>query len=424
MKNSGLSWQLWALLYFAGLSLFAIYSFSMTDPNLVLSTWQPYWEFQQWMWQTFFVNEQLLTITYASLIIILVGSHLGLVRSIDRSRSFPTVSLNRILLGLLALSLPLLVSYNALSHDVFNYMFNAKMVAIYQANPHVQVALDFAQDPWTRFMHNTHTAAPYGYGWTILSLIPFGLGQFLGGKFALTWIFFRVASLVSLSMMIAVLWWLSPKSGRGTLSWSKLAVVFFSPLVLLEILSSSHNDLWMMAPAMLSLGLLALPKRRMSQVVLALSLLGASIFIKIVTVVLIPVAAGLLIRSYLPQSVRQLFERYWPLFAAGLMFIPLLTARSQQFHPWYLTWVMVWLPLFGTYDEKIKQTHLSWWERLAQLGIVTLSISSLFRYLPWLWAGGFDQTVIVHQKLITWLPLVVVGLWWLIPAGRASRSKP
>ncbi len=58
------------------------------------------------------------------------------------------------------------------SYDVFNYLFNAKMVWIYQVNPHIHAAIEFSRDPMLRFMQNVHTPAPYGYGSTALSLIP------------------------------------------------------------------------------------------------------------------------------------------------------------------------------------------------------------------------------------------------------------
>ena len=48
-------------------------------------------------------------------------------------------------------------AYPMFSYDIFNYLFNAKMVLIYGANPHIKTALEFAFDPMVRFMQNTHT---------------------------------------------------------------------------------------------------------------------------------------------------------------------------------------------------------------------------------------------------------------------------
>jgi hypothetical protein len=40
--------QLLALIPFFG---FALYSYTQVDPNLVISTFQPYWQLQQQFWQ-------------------------------------------------------------------------------------------------------------------------------------------------------------------------------------------------------------------------------------------------------------------------------------------------------------------------------------------------------------------------------------
>ena len=50
------------------------------------------------------------------------------------------------------------------------------MVVDHSANPHISTAWDFVSDPWTRFVQNAHSPAPYGYGWTGLSVGPYLLG--------------------------------------------------------------------------------------------------------------------------------------------------------------------------------------------------------------------------------------------------------
>src|SRR5260221_13153880 len=54
--------------YFLLLTAYAIFSYWLTDSNLVLTTWAPYWNFQQMMWKTFFLNAQLMTEVYVVLI--------------------------------------------------------------------------------------------------------------------------------------------------------------------------------------------------------------------------------------------------------------------------------------------------------------------------------------------------------------------
>lgn len=240
------------IIFWLLLCTYSFFSFSLTDPNLVLSSWQPYWQFQQTMWQTFFLNEQLLTAVYCLLILLLMGVYIQIVRLLFKSSLEYQVSRTRLVLIYAALLLPLLVSYNALSHDVFNYIFNAKMVSVYQTNPHIHTALEFARDDWTRFMHNTHTPAPYGYGWTTLSLIPYWLGF---GKFTLTWLLFRVWSILSIGFLYFAIQHAFHSLFSRKARTEELAMLFLNPFLLLEVVSNMHNDLWMMAAAVLAVSL-------------------------------------------------------------------------------------------------------------------------------------------------------------------------
>lgn len=400
----------WFIAYFIVLLVYAVFSYSLTAPNLIITSWPPYWQFQLWMWRTFFENHQLLTYTYIGLVAVLFGVYAGLVRWLSTSGFKLTL-----ITYLLVLS-PLLLAYNALSHDVFNYMFNAKMVRVYQADPHVKVALDFAHDDWLRFMHNTHTPAPYGYGWTGLSLLPSALGM---EKFLPTWLAFRLFSVLSLVLLYGVYAWYRKQGGQ--LSSTVLALVLCNPLVIIEVIGNHHNDLWMMVPAVLSLLLISRPKLVARTVLLSAGLLIASATIKLATVLLIPLWLALVVIRWQPFATlkllagwRPLLLRFWPLAASLALFVPLLSLRSQQFHPWYLTWVLVWLPFFGQNQlpKGVFSGILAKIERVWLGAVLVLSISSLLRYTPWMVAGGFDGPVLLHQKLVTWIPFVltVVGL--------------
>lgn len=382
-----LSWQLVA--YSISLGLFSLFSYALTAPNLVLSSWAPYWQFQTWMWQTFFNNRPLLAGTYAALLILIWSSFTALASQLQRQN---TTSWRMVWVCIAAVVLPLIFSSTALSYDVFNYIFNAKMVMVYHANPHIQVALDFPNDPWVRFMHNTHTPAPYAWGWTLWSLIPYSLGL---GKFVLTWIWFKLWAVLSLLLLGLVYQRFSPQSPP---KW--WWVVLLNPLVLLEIVATNHNDLWMMVPALMSFWLL-IPKKTAANsgtvTASALSLL-ASISTKLATIILLPIWAVILVnpslKKRLPQIVNQMLP-WWPLWATLGMALPLLTNRAQQFHPWYLSWPLVWLPLISWHKNQLK-----WQTWIAGL-LIGFSVSSTFRYLPYFYFGNFEPPVLLLQKGIT-----------------------
>ncbi len=363
------------LCYFVVLIFYTVFSFSLTDPNLVLLSWGPYWNFQQFMWHTFFENHVLLSWTYAALITALFGAYAWIIKASSNS----TLLMNWKLAGCyFLLLLPLFFSYNALSYDVFNYIFNAKMVLIYHANPYVQVALDFAQDPWVRFMHNTHTTAPYGYGWTLFSLLPFELGF---GKFVPTWLMFRFFSVLSIFLLYVCISFAKKKEFLVR----EFVILFLNPLFVLEVVSNAHNDLWMMVPALYAVAMVFDHKKgSLKKCLIATALMIFSISMKFASLLLLP-----LIGASFHHKVKQ----YWPEIAALLMFVLLLTNRSQQFHPWYLTWVLVWFPFIK--NKLLKQS------------ILVLSVSSLFRYVPWMWNGYFSDQIILQQKMITWIPLVL-----------------
>jgi hypothetical protein len=321
-------------------------------------------------------------------------------------------------MGVLAVSAGVLFfSYNALSHDVFNYLFNARMVLEYGANPHVSVALNFPDDLWTRFMHNTHTPAPYGYGWTAVSLLPGWLGM---GSFTLSWLLFRLLGIGSVLLLADVLVRLMKvRKVQRESFW--LAVVVLNPLVLIEVISNAHNDLWMMVPALWSLYLLERHRpsksiKTIKIVLLSAGLLLFSISVKLATLVLLPVWLLLALRSFRrvqswvelrpalagrTNTLAYLLARWWPTVAALLLFATFLTARSTYFHPWYLTWVLVFLPFIPS--------------RFLQQMLVFFSISSLFRYIPWLYVGEYTAAVLQNRLALTWLlPVFFWILYYIV----------
>ncbi len=387
---------------------FVVFSFGLTDPNLVLSSWQPYWQFQQWSWQTFFLNREVLVVTYVLLLVALFSVYFLLVRAVRLGQLQ-----RRQLLALCVGSVVMFsLSYNALSHDIFNYMFNARMVVKYDVNPHVTTALWFPYDPWTRFMHNTHTTAPYGYLWTGISVVVYQLGM---GKFLVTWLLFKGMGVIS---YLLLLWVYVRLYGRQhAIAPQTLAVLFLNPLVLIEVASSAHNDLWMLVPALVSFWMLMKPKLTTKTLVLAGSLLLLSLLVKVATVVLVPLWLLLVIvKLKIVQRLPKVFQKmstqivaFWPDWASLVLFVPLLTERSQYFHPWYLLWSLVWLPLLRWQPWKIF--------------LLALSMSSLLRYVPWLWAGGFPPEVLLQQKLTTWLPAVLVTIGVLGMRKRQQQRK-
>ena len=250
-------------------------------------------------------------------------------------------------------------AYPMFSYDIFNYLFNAKMVLIYGANPHIKTALDFAFDPMLRFMQNTHTPAPYGYGWTLISLIP-GLTWFTG-KFTLAFIAMKlfVAGFFVLELWILKLLVdkLFPKQ-----PW-RLALFALNPLVLTETLINGHNDVVMMFLALLSYWLLINRKKALS----LLTLIGSAA-VKYATIVLLP------LYLFKPKW------KYWDLpTAAAILLLLVSFTRPNQIHAWYLIWGFSFAVL----------SKYRWVTTV----FTVLTIIGLIRYAPYIFAGHWNFPV-------------------------------
>jgi len=393
----------WLGVFWFLLLAYAIWSYSQVDPNLVLTTLKPYWIFQNWIWQFDKQNPILSTQIYVFLVLTLFVVYTKVIFLLSQLKLKTLENFSqakRVLLAWLLVITPLLFSYNALSHDVFNYIFNAKMVVMYHVDPHVKVALDFPLDQWTRFMHNTHTSAPYYYGWTGLSLLPYSLGF---GKFLLTWLQFRFFALLSLVLLYFVIYWFLKKLQK-TVKIEHLSLLFLNPLVLIEIFGNSHNDVWMMSLALLALSLV-LGKVNKLKAVLSLVLLLLSVSIKYATVLLLPVWLVFLFLSWFKLSQKYLNYIVYILGLSSVAFFALLLLeRSRQFLPWYLTWSLVWLPLISSLQLVKPQFKLLtlFLSRLWPSLVLAFSLSALLRYVPWLLTGEYSMQITALEKMITW----------------------
>ena len=390
--------------YLLLLVLYSFYSYVLTDPNLTLINFLPFIRFQNFLWQNILPNQFLRTAIYFVLISLLFLNYLALLKNLKENK---ISSQKKLCHYLLLISLPLLIAYNALSYDIFNYLFNGKILIHYKANPHVRVALDYPNDPWVRFMNNTHTPAPYGYGWTAISVLPYIFGF---GKFITSWFSFKLFSLLGMIISFSVISMIMKKE-KVKNHWEKMAILFLNPLFLIEFIGNGHNDLWMIWPALLGIYYLKYYQKKFLQVLFMFILMTVSVTIKFSTIALLPLIIYLLFENSFKKikilkKVYEIIDNYFFDFASILMFLPLFTARSRYFLPWYLSWSLVFLPL-------IKN-------KLLREILIVFSISSMLRYLPWViklpWMSfGLDNSNLINiQILVTWL---IPAIYLLIKGG-------
>jgi hypothetical protein len=366
----------------------------LVDRNIVLTGHEAYWLAQRYLWSLIDQHRVWVTLFFMVLVGLLFITYFEILK--QAQAGLLTGSQKKWLVGLSVASL--IVSYPALSHDIYNYLFNAKMVLSYQTDPHVSVALDFPQDPWLGFMHNVHTPAPYGYGFTLISLVPSFIGQ---NHLKVTVLFFRLMMIFFLGLLVWLQLKLISKPGM------RLFIVAFvlNPLVLIETVGNIHNDVVMMGLLFLAWYLYkrGLETAKSRYLLAAIVAFVASVSIKYASIMFL---AGIGIQAIFKYSGR--FVSFGG--AQGIAnIIPLLTARSQRFLPWYLIWSLPFLPF--TTEVWLRNT------------LLVASLAGLLSYVPFLYWGEYTAQVLTVRSVILYtLPLGYLAYWMLLKRHKGGRT--
>jgi len=359
-------------------SLF-LYSFSQIDLGLTLMQ-LTFWQSLQTSFQYLgYFHRSLSTQVYLVILTGLFAFYFLILRAVQQ-RQF---SARKIWFLVLATAGILWLAYNAFSYDLFNYIFDAKIVTFYHQNPYLHKALDFPADPMLDFMHWTHRLYPYGPLWLAIT-VPL---SFLGfQKFLLTAILFKglaVAGYLAASWFIfRILQKTVPK-----LALAGLAIFAFNPLVVIESLVSAHNDIIMMAGALASFYLL-LRSRQKPAILFWL----ASVGIKFATLALLPAF-----------WVKKFFSQV----ALFLMMMALVAVTKRtSFQPWYFLYILPFVAL-------LPGARWLFWLT------TSLSAGFLLHYAPFLYLGNWDSPV-PEIKIKLNLIFLVLGL---ILAGLSRLKK-
>ena len=324
----------WLSLFFIfyillSVSLF-LYSFTQVDLGLTLtkiSTWRLLETSFQHIgyFQRPFSSQIFLFIVFFMSISYLILLYFSYKKKIGRKQIWAL---------LLASTIILTFSYNAFSHDLFNYIFDAKVLTHYHQNPYFHKALDYPSDPMLSFMHWTHRNYPYGPLWLLITA-PLTL---IGGNiFLLTFFLFKI--LISSFFSGSV--FMIEKIARTVKHENSIfALIFFAfnPLVIIESLVSSHNDIVMIF--FILLGIYFLIKKR---VILAFIFIGASGLVKFLGFALIPAFIVYVFNSYknLNFSFNKLILSCLFLTSAFLVYV----LSKMELQPWYLLWLLPFIAL-------------------------------------------------------------------------------
>lgn len=372
------------LLYFFFLFGFVLYSYSQIDLNLTLWTNPVYQQFQQMMIKLGYFNRPLSTAIFL-LFLFLFFLFYFFFLILAAQKRLSTKKLWQIIIPSYMI---LLVSYPAFSHDIFNYIFDARIVTKYGLSPYHFTALDFPNDPWTRFMRWTHRYYPYGPLWLILTS-PFSFFGF--GKFVLTLALFK---LLFFLVAIGNVWLIAKLLQRVNQQKRLFGILFFSlnPLVMIESLVSPHNEAVMFFFTLLGLFFLLSSRRFMAMLAISVSAL-----IKFLPIFYLP----LLVVS--EKSLKK--SSLYSLLAIVTFFSLIPVIYLRETYSWYFIPVLGFATLAGTR-----------WLTILTTGI---SMGTLLRYIPFLYFGDYNPQVIKMQNWLLFIPVLTS----IILAAIAFRRK-
>lgn len=350
------------ILYLVFIFALTVYSYALVDPNFTLFN-HPLWtNFRNVAVNIGYYQRDLSWLIYLILLIILFGFHFYFIKN------YRKINLWRLSLAICFLTI---FSYPFLSHDFFNYMFDARILTFYGKNPYYYKALDFPQDSWLRFMHWTHRTYPYGPVFLLITIIP----SFLSfGKFFLSFVFFKISWVVFYLLGGYFLTKINKKD----------AIIFLThPLIIIEGLINNHNDLIALSLAIFGSYFLAKKKT-----VVARLLLIFSAGIKYLSFPLI----------FLPERGGNL--RILKLLFGLVILLVIYLSLIGEIQPWYFLVFFAFLPYY-----KDLITHFN----LFFFGL-------LLSYYPYLYFGGWDsQEKISLKHLIIYFSffiniLIIVGV--------------
>jgi hypothetical protein len=180
------------------------------------------------------------------------------------------------------MSVPLILLPALPSSDILSYIIYGRIGAIHHANPLVTTPQQFAGDPFFSQVAWPTIRSVYGPLWLIISNILTWIAQGLGGSPAVYVALYKLLAvgchLGNIVLIWSILTTLAPERRLlGTLIYA------WNPLALLEFAGSGHNDAIMLLFMLLGLWLL-MQKREVP----ALLAWGASIAVKYVFIILLP----------------------------------------------------------------------------------------------------------------------------------------
>lgn len=368
--------------------LLTVFSYAYVDLNLTLNQNRLALSFISSLQSLGYYNRPLSTIVFILLIIFLFSFFIVNLFLASRNK----LTIKYIFTITVLLTVISVFAYPFLSSDVFNYMFDAKILLHYHLSPYTHKALDFPSDDWIRFMRWTHRYSPYGPAWLLLSIFPALLGF---GKFILSLLAFKVLAGIFHILNTIIIYRILTKIKSNEIL---LGVTFYAlnPLLLIEGVSNGHNDVVLATSILLTVYFVVYKKVTLSTFIMAIGFL-----IKYLPVLTLP---GLLLIALKKVSIEKfiilnfiMLLLFTIIVSTFPLTVPFISKGSTQvqFQPWYLFWTIPIVALTGN-------------KRLVLISIA-ICFGAMFRYIPYLYNGDWSHTgTIQFMEVVTFIPAIIL----------------
>ena len=259
------------------------------------------------------------------------------------------------------LAIPICIAaacYPFLSNDIFSYLFAGRMVIVHSLNPYTVIPETLRNiDFWIWFTQWTHRTYAYGPVSLLYSIVPI-LAAF-GKVFPIA--FYGMKLINAALFLLAGRLLLKNSDNKSEV----LAYWFFNPLLILELLINSHNDVVMISLFIISYILINQGRKIWSWV-----LFVSSVLTKYVSIVFLPV-------FILKEKYRALFFKI-----ITLAFFAYLGVKFPTIQAWYYTWVYMAIPF----------------AKFSKFSLVSIFAFQVFlilvKYYPFITTGSWNQMTI------------------------------
>ena len=382
--------------YIASLIALFFYSFTQVDLSLTLSKLSVYQTIEKSFQYIGFFERPLSTEILTVIIVMLFMFYILIMYFVNKK----AVALKHLKIIIPLTFVILVFSYNAFSYDLFNYIFDAKILTHYSLNPYMYKATDFPSDPMLNFMRWTHRTFPYGPTWLLLTVPLSYLGMNI---FLPTFFMFKLLMGVSYLGSCYLIYKISEKIFPEN-KLLNLSFFAFNPLVIIESLVSSHNDIPMIFLFLLSIYLFLVKKKIFSFLSYLLS-----IGVKFSTGFFLPMGIYLFYAERAKKKVD--WEKFFAVsFLLSIVTVMLATYRTT-YQPWYLI-----LPFsLGAFIPKKYYVFIP---------TLVASVFSTAMYIPYVYmtdyAKGYPQ-IILNIQMLGVLAVIVFTLAYYFKIKLSSR---